>query len=94
MDRGYPQRVGWAWGEVKRRGLYIAHPLPEGKALVVGLASRLEIKGIVVGQAQLHLCSGNLLQVTHPLQQVQGLPVMVYRLLVGIEAARPISRLE
>ena len=40
---------------------------PQDKALLIGLAGCLEIEGIVIGQAQSHLCASNTLKIACPL---------------------------
>ncbi len=64
--------------------LHLPRPLPQGKALLVGLACCLEVEGVVIGQPQLHQrprCSFIFLLL---LQKRQRPLVVVNGLLVGV----------
>ncbi len=79
----------------RRNGrLHLARPLPQGEALLVGLARRLEVEGGVIGQPQLHQRPRRPFIVPLRLQQGQRPLVAANGLLVRVQPPRPVPGLD
>ena len=72
----------------------LSHPLPEGRTFFKGLSGRLEVKGVVIGQAQFHERARSVLVIAFLLEQLQSSLVVVDRLPVGVKRTRSVPRLQ
>ncbi len=84
-----PKRVG---RRLQGGRLHLPGPLPQGKALLVGLARLLKVEGGVIGQPQLHQRPRRPPVLSPLLQKGQRSPVVVNRLLVGVGQAGLVAR--
>jgi hypothetical protein len=78
-------------GQQQCAGRPCPRPLPQGKALLIGLARVGRVRGKVVGQTELHQRPRRTLILTRFLQQLQRLLVVGDGLLVGIQPTGTVS---